>query len=127
MAVLGGGSLWVRDSSLVAVERVTVTGESGPDAQQIRAALVAAARTMSTLDVHLDRLRTAVAPYPVVRAIHVSTQFPHGMRIHVVEEIPVAIVMVGGRALPVAGDGVLLHDAGPTPALPLLQLGAPPG
>jgi cell division protein FtsQ len=117
----------VRDSSLVAVERVAVTGTGGPDAPQIRGALVAAARTMTTLDVHLDRLRTAVAPYPVVRDIRVTTQFPHGMRIRVVEEIPVAIVMVNGRGVPVAADGVLLHDAGSIPALPVLELGAPPG
>jgi cell division protein FtsQ len=112
---------------LVAVEHVTVTGADGPDAAQIRGALVSAARTMSTLDAHLDRLRTAVAPYPVVRDIRVTTQFPHGMRIRVVEEIPVAIVMVNGRPVPVAGDGILLHDAGSAPTLPVLTLSAPPG
>ena len=36
---LGGGWLWLRDSSLVSIDRVSVTGESGPDAAQIRAAL----------------------------------------------------------------------------------------
>jgi cell division protein FtsQ len=126
-AVLGGGWLWLRDSSLVAVQRVAVIGVSGPDAIQIHDALVAAARTMSTLDVHVDRLRTAVAPYPVVRDIRVSTQFPHGMRIHVVEQLPVATVMVGGRAIPVSGDGTLLHDASPTETLPVLELPAAPG
>ena len=39
-----GGWLWFRDSSLVAVERVTVTGLSGPDARQIRARAGAAPR-----------------------------------------------------------------------------------
>jgi cell division protein FtsQ len=127
VAVLGGGWLWLRDSSLVAVKRVTVTGVSGPDARPIRSALVAAARTMSTLDVHVDRLRTAVAPYPIVRDVRVSTQFPHGMRIHVVEQIPVATVSVAGRMVPVAGDGTLLHDAAAPPSLPVLGVGAPPG
>ena len=32
LAVLGGAWVWLRDSSLVAVERVTVTGVAGPDA-----------------------------------------------------------------------------------------------
>jgi cell division protein FtsQ len=82
---------------------------------------------MSTLDVHVDRLRTAVAPYPVVRDVRVSTQFPHGMRIRVVEQIPVATVLVAGRMVPVAGDGTVLHDAQAPPSLPALQLGAPPG
>ncbi len=127
VALLVGGWLWLRDSSLVAVKHVSVSGDGGPDAPQIRDALVAAARTMTTLDVRVDRLRTAVAPYPVVRDVHVSTQFPHGMRIHVIEETPVAVLMANGRAIPVAGDGVLLHDAGPTGTLPVLQLSAPPG
>jgi cell division protein FtsQ len=51
---LAGAWLWVRDSSLVAVNRVTVTGESGPDAGQIRSALIASARNMTTLDVRVD-------------------------------------------------------------------------
>jgi cell division protein FtsQ len=127
VAVLGGGWLWLRDSSLVSVQRVTVTGIGGPDAAQIRAALVSAGRTMSTLDVRVDRLRTAVAPYPVVRDVRVSTQFPHGMRIRVIEQIPVATILVAGRMVPVAGDGTLLHDAQAPPSLPVLQLGAPPG
>ena len=32
LGVFGGAWLWLRDSSLVAVARVTVTGVSGPDA-----------------------------------------------------------------------------------------------
>jgi cell division protein FtsQ len=127
LALLGGAWLWVRDSSLVSVEHVTVTGDSGPDAAQIRSALVSAARTMSTLDVHIDRLRTAVAPYPVVRDVRVSTDFPHGLRIQVIEQIPVATIVVGGRSVPVAADGTLLHDAGSTPPLPVLQLRSVPG
>src|SRR5581483_11912678 len=55
-ALLGGGWLWFRDSSLVTVKRVTVTGASGPDAAAIRRALVAAAQGMTTLDVSVDQL-----------------------------------------------------------------------
>jgi cell division protein FtsQ len=124
--VLGGGWLWLRDSSLVAVERVTVTGVSGPDAAQIRSALVAAGRTMSTLDVHVDRLRTAVAPYPVVRDVRVSTQFPHGLRIRVVEQLPVGALVAGGRAVAASADGTLLHDV-PGPSLPTVPVPALPG
>jgi hypothetical protein len=49
------------------------------------------------------------------------------MRIRVVEQLPVATVMVGGQAIPVAGDGTLLHDASLTQTLPMLELPAPPG
>ncbi len=126
-ALLVGGWLWLRDSSLVSVRRVTVAGVSGPDAGQIRAALVASARTMTTLDVQIGQLRTAVAPYPVVKNLQVTTQFPHGMRIHVIEQIPVAAVSVDGRSTAVAADGTLLHDVVASPQLPLIPLRVPPG
>ena len=87
--VLGGAWMWFRDSPLVSVQQVTVSGQSGADAGQIRAALESAARTMSTLDVQLGRLRRAVAPYPVVRDIRVTTHFPHGMNIDVIENVAV--------------------------------------
>ncbi len=127
LAVLAGAWLWLRDSSLVAVRRVTVTGESGPDGGRIRTALMLAARNMTTLDVKLGALNTAVAPYPVVKSLRVSTQFPHGMRIRVIEEIPVGEIMIGGRPIAVASDGTLLHDAGPIPQLPAIALGSLPG
>jgi cell division protein FtsQ len=125
--LLTGAWLWLRDSSLVAVERVTVTGDTGPDAPQIRSALVAAARTMTTLDVNPAQLRSAIAPYPIAHDVRVATDFPHGLRIQVIEQIPVAVVAAGGRTVPVAADGTLLHDAASPPPLPVLQLAAPPG
>lgn len=126
LLALGGAWLWVRDSSLVAVNRVTVTGESGPDAGQIRSALIASARNMTTLDVHVDQLRTAVAPYPVVKGLEIRTQFPHGMRIHVVEQVAVAVVAVAGHRTAVAGDGTLLHDVIAPSRLPEIPLRLPP-
>ncbi len=124
--LLIGGWLWLRDSSLVAVERVTVTGADGPEAGAIRSALVAAAHSMTTLDVGLGQLRNAVSPFPEVKDLQVSTQFPHGLRIRVIEQLPVAAVMVGGRRLAVASDGTLLHvPAGAS--LPLILLTVPPG
>jgi cell division protein FtsQ len=127
VAVLGGAWLWLRDSSLVAVRRVQVAGASGPDAAHIRSALIAAARNMTTLDVKMKQLRMAVAPYPVVKSLEVDTQFPHGMRIRVVEQVPVATVEAGGRRTAVSGDGTLLHDITAPQSLPTIPLGVPPG
>jgi cell division protein FtsQ len=127
LAVLAGAWLWGRDSSLVAVRRVTVTGASGPDAERIRSALMLAAHNMTTLDVKLGALNTAVAPYPVVKSLRVSTQFPHGMRIHVIEEIPVGQIVMGARTIAVASDATLLHDAGSLPQLPSIELRSLPG
>ena len=125
--LLGGGWLWLRESSLVAINRVTITGVSGPDAAEIRSALRAAAENMTTLDVRIGQLRSAVAPYPVVKDLRVRAQFPHGIRIHVIEHVAVGAVTVGGRTIPVAGDGTLLHDGAAPGSLPVIPLRVPPG
>jgi cell division protein FtsQ len=82
---------------------------------------------MTTLDVHMDQLRSAVAPFPVVKRLSVSTQFPHGMRIRVTEQVPVAAVVVAGRTIAVAGDGTLLHDVVASPSLPTIPVTVLPG
>ncbi len=127
IALLVGGWLWVRDSPLVAVDRVQVSGATGPDAGQIRQALVAAGRTMTTLDVHMNTLQSAVAPFPVVERLRVSVMFPHGLRIHVIEEIPVGEVQFNGDTVAVAADGRLLRDGVAQTLLPIIPLRAPPG
>jgi cell division protein FtsQ len=127
LILLGLGWMWLRDSSLVAVDKVAIVGASGPDAPQIRQALEASARNMTTLDVSIGQLRTAVEPYPVVKDLSVTTQFPHGMRIRVIEQIPVAAVVVGGQRTAVAADGTLLHDIVAPSSLPSIPVQVPPG
>jgi cell division protein FtsQ len=109
----------------VSVEHVQIAGVQGVDAGPIDAALQGAARGMSTLNVNVGALRAAVARFHVVRDLSVSTSFPHGLRIHVVEQLPVAVLSVGGVRTAVAADGVVL---GPTlPTLPdLLASGRVP-
>jgi cell division protein FtsQ len=108
LALLGGGWLLLRNSPLVSVEHVQIAGVQGVDAGPIDAALQNAARRMSTLNVNVGALRAAVAPFRVVRDLSVTTSFPHGLRIHVVEQLPVASLSVGGAHTAVAADGVVL-------------------
>jgi len=124
LALVGGGWLWLRDSSLVAVRKVTISGVYGPEAAQIRSSLTLAARNMTTLDVRDGQLRTAVGPYPVVKDLRVSSEFPHGLRIRVIEQLPVGALSAGGHAVAVTGGGVLLHDvaAGSLPEIPVRLL-----
>ncbi len=126
VALLGGGWLWLRDSSLVSVEHVSISGVAGPDAASIRSALTLAARNMTTLDVRVGQLRTAVAPYPVVKDLQVSTQFPHGLRIRVLEDLPVGALVAGGHAIAASGAGTVLHDV-PAGSLPSVPVGLLPG
>ena len=110
---------WLRDSPLVSVEDVSVTGLTTKDASRVRASLVSAAHTMTTLHVDRDELEQAVSPYPAVRTIEVQTDFPHGLRIHVVEHRPAALV----RGLPVAADGTILRGIPVEGRLPKLESG----
>ncbi|WP_445151116.1 cell division protein FtsQ/DivIB [Baekduia sp. Peel2402] len=125
-ALLIAGLLWLRDSSLVAVNKVTVVGLSGPETARVTRQLETAARDMTTLHVRGDQLRSVVEPYPVVKDIQVSTDFPHGMRITVVENTPVAVVTVDGAKTPVSADGKLLRGADQRD-LPVVPLRAAPG
>jgi cell division protein FtsQ len=127
--VLFGGWRWFRSSSLVAVEHVRVSGVQGPNAREIDDALTAAAKRMTTLHVNPRALLAAAAPFHLVRSLSVSTSFPHGMRIKVVEQLPVAVLDVSGSRTAVAADGVVLGPALVSASLPTVS-GAyepPPG
>lgn len=118
----GGGWLLLRDSSLVAASGVTVTGASGPGAGQVDAALEAAAHGMTTLDVNIGKLRAAVSGFPSVKDIQVTTSFPHGMRIRVIEQQAVAVLSAPGQRVSVAGDGTVLRDTPVTGGLPTVPV-----
>jgi len=111
---------WLRDSPLVAVEDVKVTGLTTKDAPHVRAALASAAHTMTTLHVDHAGLEGAIAAYPVVKALEVNADFPHGLQIHVVEHRPAALV----GSLPVAGDGTILRGLPVEGRLPEIDAGA---
>jgi cell division protein FtsQ len=125
--VLGAGWFWVRDSSLVAVRQVEVTGIDGAQAPSVRAALDEAARSMTTLHVRRSALETAVAPYSVVKEIEVSTSFPRTLRIHVVTNVAVAAIERDGRRIPVTSDGTLLRDLPAAKDLATVPLRNAPG
>ena len=126
VAGLAGGWMWLRDSPLVAVDEVVVTGASGPQAEQIRAALRAAAADMTTLHVRADDLRAAVATYPIVRDLRVQRDLPHGLRITVLQHVPVAAVQAAGRRTPVAADRTVLRGAA-ADGLPVVVARTAPG
>lgn len=108
LPVLGGGWLWFRHSSFVSVERVRISGVRGADAAAVEAALTQAARGMSTLDVSTGALSAAVAPLHVVSQIRAIPSFPHGLRIEVTEQLPVASLDVAGVRTALAADGTVL-------------------
>jgi cell division protein FtsQ len=123
--VAGLYHFWLRDSSFVAVESVEVTGLTTKDGPRITAALAAAGEDMTTLHVRLDELEETAAQFPVIGSIQVEPDFPHGLRIAVIERRAAALVSVGGVPVPVAGDGTVLHGLQPPEGLPLLRTEKP--
>ena len=86
-ALAAGYMLWFRDSSLVAIDDVRVTGTNVAPGVEDR--LTAAATGLSTL--HLDRaaIELAVADDPTVVGLKIDTDFPHGITI----DVPTGAVM----------------------------------
>ncbi len=115
------GWMWLRDSSLVAVKQVDIVGASGEQSTAIRAAVRNAAGDMTTLHLRRDAMRSALAPYPIVKDVQLRADFPHRLKVTVIAHEPVAVIVVAGRKLPVAADGTLLRGAvaGGVPVLPL--------
>jgi cell division protein FtsQ len=118
-----GYMLWLRDSSLVAVDDVEVVGVTAGDRERIVADLTAVAEQMTTLHVDRARIDEAATAYPTIKAVTVDPNFPHGMRIEVIERPPRLVVRGGGREVPVGSDGTLLAGvAVPDEDLPVLEL-----
>ena len=116
---------WLRDSSLVAVNDVEVTGLTTKDGPRIQAMLESVAEDMTTLHVRTDELEEAASVFPVVGSIHVEADFPHGLRIEVTERPAAALVSVDGVPTPVSSDGAVLRGLRPPEGLPLLRMEKP--
>ena len=121
LALAAGYRFWLRDSSFVSVDDVKVSGLTTKDAERVRTALTSAGHTMTTLNVDHELLEEVVAHYPVVRALEVSTDFPHGLQIRVIEHHPAALVELGGDEVPVAGDGTVLRGMPVEGRLPVID------
>lgn len=125
-AILVPGGFWLRDSSLVTVRDVQVSGVTGPEAAQVRQAITDAAQGMSTLHVDVGRLRGAVQSFPIVEGLQVHRDLPHTLEITVRQHVAVGALSLGAHRVAVAGDGTILNGS-LTKGLPLIPVGAPPG
>ena len=127
IVLTGGGYLWLRDSSLVAVDDVQTSGITASDGEKVRAALERAARDMTTLNVREQILHEATAPYSSVDDLQVKADFPHTLRIRVIERRPVAALARGGeRRIPVTSNGTLLRGVTAERDLPSVKLKSDP-
>lgn len=97
--------LWFRNSSLVEVRDVRVTGaDVAPGVEQ---RLTAAATGLSTLNLDREALESAVSDDPSVVGLKIETDFPHGVTIDVQGREPAGWLDADGGTV-VAGDGTVL-------------------
>lgn len=129
LAGLGYGAwMWLRDSSLAAVRDVEVTGATSSEEARVRAALDSAGRDMTTLHVREQALRSAVAQFSSVASLQVQSDFPHTLRIRVLEHTPVAVLVSGDQEIAASGDGLLLKGVVADGDLPVIRMdGVPAG
>lgn len=105
VALAAAYTLWFRNSSLVAIEDVRVTGADVPSGVEGR--LTAAATGLSTLNVDRAAIESAVADDPSVVALKIETDFPHAVTIDVQSREPAGWLDADGGTV-VAGDGTVL-------------------
>jgi cell division septal protein FtsQ len=118
--------LWLRSSSVFAVEQVTAPDSTHVTQQQIADA-VASARGESLLKVSTSAIERDLAKLPYVREVHVYRVFPHALEVRLEEYEPVARVQASSsKAWLVADDGRLLELVG-AQASKLLPLIVPDG
>jgi cell division protein FtsQ len=118
--------LWLRSSSVFAVDEITAPETHHVTEQQVADA-VSGSRGVSLLKVSTGDIEKALALLPYVRTIHVYRRFPNGLEIHLEEYEPVARVQAAdGKAWLVADDGRLLEKVGPRASslLPLIVTAA---
>ena len=129
-ALAAGYFLWLRDSSLVAVTEVEVSGVTAGDRQRIVATLTEAGEGMSTLHLQPEAVERAAAGFPTIESVDLDARFPHGLRIEVTERPPTMVVKAGGGEVPVAGDGTVLTGVEVSDRmrdeLPAIELDKPP-
>jgi cell division protein FtsQ len=124
----GGYQFWLRDSSLVAVDEVKISGLTSADAQRVHMSLTSAAKGMTTLHIDQERLERAVEAYPVVHELTASADFPHGLTVRVVEHVAAAIAVSDSGKVAVAGDGTILRGLPVEGELPTVEVdGVPRG
>ena len=126
---MAGYLFWLRDSPLVAINDVEVEGITGPEADEVTAALTESASEMTTLNLSEEKLEAATEAFPTVVSLTADPKLLHGLVIDVTERKPALTAHVAGQSIPVARDGTLLRgvelgDDGD--ALPVLELSALP-
>jgi cell division septal protein FtsQ len=119
------GYLAARSTSLFALHSVAVSGAGGAVEADVRTAL-RPLNGESLVTVDAERIEQQLSALPSVWAAHVDRAFPHGLRVAVVPERPVALLRSGGSGWIVSERGRVIRAAAPETSrrLPRIWLAA---
>lgn len=122
VAVLVGIFMLVRNTPLVEVREVAVTGLSQDYDQNAREAVIDAARGMTTLNFSSDRITEAAAEFADVSGVEVTRHLPHGVSIDVQIRRPVLLARVSGKTVLLAQNGEVMEARYAKAGLPKLDV-----
>jgi cell division septal protein FtsQ len=111
----------VRNSTLVAVEQVKVVGLAGHYDKNARDAVVAEARSMTTMNFDSQKVREAASQFVDVAGVEVQTHFPHGATIRLAVRRPVLVARVAGRTVTLSQSGEVMTPARSVAGLPRID------
>lgn len=121
VAIVAGGFMLVRNSSLVEVREVKVVGLSGYYDKQARSAVVSEAMQMTTMNFNAERVQEAAAGFVDVAGVRVETDFPHGATIFVDVRRPVLVARLNGRTVTLSQNGEVITTATSVAGLPKIE------
>jgi cell division septal protein FtsQ len=122
IALLAGLFMLVRNTPLVEVREVAVTGLSEDYDESTRSAVIDEARNMTTLNFSVDRIKEAAAEFADVSSVEVTRHIPHGVSIDVQIRRPVLLARVSGKTVLLAQTGEVMDVRYAAPGLPKLDV-----
>jgi cell division protein FtsQ len=114
-----------RETSVFAIDRIEVEGVPPGTAARVRAALAPLAGSSLVAFDRTDGDRR-LAAVPIVASANYDRDFPHTLRVHVVQERPIGLLRRGHDAWVVSESARVLRkiDTRPLPGLPRIWLSA---
>jgi cell division septal protein FtsQ len=120
-AVIAGGFMLVRNSSLVQVREVKIVGLSGYYDKQARSAVLNEATQMTTMNFDPARIEDAASGFVDVAGVKVETDFPHSATIYVDVRRPVLVARLNGRTVTLSQKGEVITAASSIAGLPHIE------
>ena len=126
LAVVGGTVAWrLQKSSYFIVNHIQISGTHSLDQQRVAQAAAALGKPIYRVDA--GTVQRAIEQLPLVESASVSTQWPHTLRISIVERQPWGTWQIGGQNYLVDEQGKVLDIVSTPSPRTIYDLDAVPG